>query len=54
MVKLSRTDSEPVAWQITAKAASLSAVQQLQLLQQLGAEGLVRRLQILQRAGLLS
>lgn len=53
VVKLSRTDAEPVAWQITAKAASLSAAQQLQLLQQLGAEGLVRRLQILQRAGLL-
>ena len=53
VVKLSRTDAEPVAWQISAKAASLSAAQQLQLLQQLGAEGLVRRLQMLQRAGLL-
>ena len=53
VVKLSRSDSEPVAWQITAKVATLSANEQLQLLKQQGAQGLVRRLQILQRAGLL-
>lgn len=58
VVKLSRDGTEakpgdPVAWQLKAGFATLVAGQQLQLLQQLGADGMARRLQILQRAGLL-
>jgi type IV pilus assembly protein PilN len=58
VVKLSRDGTEakpgePVAWQLKAGFAALAAGQQLQLLQQLGADGMARRLQILQRAGLL-
>ena len=58
VVKLSRDGTEakpgdPVAWQLKAGFANLAAAQQLQLLQQLGADGMARRLQILQRAGLL-
>ena len=56
VVKLSRdgaqaTPAEPVQWQITAKFAVLQPKQQLEVLQQLGAQGLARRLQLLQRAG---
>ena len=58
VVKVSRDGTEakpgdPVAWQLKAGFATLAAGQQLQLLQQLGADGMARRLQILQRAGLL-
>jgi len=58
VVKLSRDGmeakpGEPVAWQLKAGFATLAAAQQLRLLQQLGADGMARRLQILQRAGLL-
>lgn len=58
VLKLSRDGSEakpgePVIWQLKAGFAILPAAQQMQLLQQLGADGMTRRLQILQRAGLL-
>lgn len=43
----------PVAWDLNASFASVPAARQLALLQQLGAVGMVRRLQILQRAGVL-
>ena len=59
VMKLSRdggsqpASAEPVQWQITATFAVLQPKQQLEVLQQLGAQGLARRLQLLQRVGLL-
>ncbi len=56
VVKLSREASKPTApvdWDLTAAFATLPAPQQLRLLQSLGAEGLAKRLQILERAGVL-
>jgi type IV pilus assembly protein PilN len=59
VVKLSRdggaqsASAEPVQWSITAKFAVLQSKQQLEVLQQLGAQGLARRLLLLQRAGVL-
>jgi type IV pilus assembly protein PilN len=56
VVKLSREASKPAApvdWDLTAAFATLPAPQQLRLLQSLGAEGLAKRLQILERAGVL-
>ena len=56
VVKLSREASKPAApvdWDLTAAFATLPASQQLPLLQSLGAEGLAKRLQILERAGVL-
>ncbi len=56
VVKLSREASKPAApvdWDLTAAFATLPASQQLRLLQSLGAEGLAKRLQILERAGVL-
>jgi type IV pilus assembly protein PilN len=43
----------PVAWEIAVPLASLTPAAQLPLLQKLGADGMARRLQILQRAGVL-
>ena len=43
----------PVTWELTAGFATLAAPQQAQLLQRLGADGMARRLQILDRAGVL-
>jgi type IV pilus assembly protein PilN len=43
----------PVAWEITAPLVPLAPARQRQLLQQLGADGMARRLQILQQAGVL-
>jgi type IV pilus assembly protein PilN len=43
----------PVAWEITAPLVPLAPAIQLPLLQKLGADGMARRLQILQRAGVL-
>jgi type IV pilus assembly protein PilN len=56
VVKLSRDASKPAApvdWDLTAAFATLPAPEQLRLFQSLGAEGLARRLQILERAGVL-
>lgn len=56
VVKLSRDPAKPgapVEWDLTASFATLPPNQQLRLLQKLGAEGLARRLQILERAGVL-
>lgn len=56
VVKLSRDVTKPgapVEWDVTAAFATLPADQQVRLLQKLGAEGLARRLQILERAGVL-
>ena len=56
VVKLSRDASKPAApveWDLTAVFATLPAPQQLRLLQSLGADGLAKRLQILERAGVL-
>lgn len=56
VVKLSREASKPAApvdWDLTADFATLPAPQQLLLFQSLGAEGLAKRLQILERAGVL-
>jgi type IV pilus assembly protein PilN len=57
VVKLSRDGSkgaaEPVSWELTAGFAKLPVTRQVQLLRQLGADGMVQRLLILQRAGLL-
>jgi type IV pilus assembly protein PilN len=56
VVKLSREASKPAApvdWDLTAAFATLPAPQQLRLLQSLGSEGLAKRLQILERAGVL-
>jgi type IV pilus assembly protein PilN len=65
VVKLSREQSSgaaaakpaagagPVAWELSAGFATLPAARQLAVLQQLGAEGMARRLQILERAGVL-
>jgi len=54
VVKLSRDSAKPgapVIWDLTAAFASLPPNRQVQLLQDLGADGLARRLQILERAG---
>ncbi|MEY3545268.1 MAG: hypothetical protein RLZZ247_1425 [Cyanobacteriota bacterium] len=56
VVKLSREASKPAApvdWDLTAAFATLPAPQQLRLLQSLGSKGLAKRLQILERAGVL-
>jgi len=56
VVQLSRDPSQPAAqvdWELTAAFATLPAPQQLRLLQALGAEGLAKRLLILERAGVL-
>ena len=57
VIKLSRDGAkgadEPVRWELTATFATLPVARQVQVLQQLGAEGMVRRLRILQRAGVL-
>jgi type IV pilus assembly protein PilN len=57
VVKLSRDPAKPAApveWDLTAAFATLPPNQQVLLLQKLGADGLARRLQILERAGVLS
>jgi len=52
--KLSRDKpTEPLAWEITARFAPLQPAQQLTVLAQLQADGLARRMQVLQRAGVL-
>lgn len=54
VVKLSRDSAKPgapVIWDLTAAFASLPPNRQVQLLRDLGADGLARRLQILERAG---
>ncbi|MBV2352438.1 PilN domain-containing protein [Synechococcus sp. HK05] len=43
----------PVAWELNAKLAKLPADRQLALLQKLGADGMARRLLILEQAGVL-
>ena len=56
VVKLSRDPAKPAApveWDLTAAFATLPPNQQVRLLQKLGADGLARRLQILERAGVL-
>lgn len=54
VVKLSRDKpTEPLAWEITARFASLQPQQQASVLTSLQADGLARRLQVLQRAGVL-
>jgi len=56
VVKLSRDPAKPgapVEWDLTASFATLPPNQQVRLLQKLGADGLARRLQILERAGVL-
>ena len=57
VIKLSRDGSkgaaEPVSWELTAAFATMPAAEQLQVLQRLGAEGMLQRLRILQRAGVL-
>ena len=56
VVKLSRDAAKPAApveWDLTATFATLPPNQQVRLLQKLGAEGLARRLQILEQAGVL-
>jgi type IV pilus assembly protein PilN len=56
VVKLSRDAAKPAApveWDLTAAFATLPPNQQVRLLQKLGAEGLARRLQILEQAGVL-
>ena len=56
VIKLSRDAAKPGApleWDLTAAFATVPAVRQVQLLQNLGAEGLAQRLQILERAGVL-
>ena len=56
VIKLSRDAAKPGApleWDLTAAFATVPAVRQVQLLQNLGAEGLAKRLQILERAGVL-
>jgi len=54
VVKLTRDQpSAPLAWELSAKFANLRPAEQLRVLQQLQADGLVRRLQLLQRAGVL-
>lgn len=60
VVKLSRDSASgkesgaaPVAWELSAQFAKLPAARQLTVLQQLKAEGLARRLQVLERAGVL-
>ncbi len=57
VIKLSRDGSkgaaEPVSWELAAPFATLPAARQVQLLRQLGAEGMLQRLLILQRAGVL-
>ena len=56
VVKLSRDPAKagaPVNWDLTAAFATLPPNRQVQVLKALGAEGLARRLQILERAGVL-
>jgi type IV pilus assembly protein PilN len=56
VIKLSRDAAKagaPLEWDLTAAIATLPAAQQVQVLQTLGAEGLARRLQILEQAGVL-
>ena len=56
VVKLSRDPAKPgapVDWDLTAAFAAVPAPQQVQLLETLGAQGLARRLQIMDRAGVL-
>ena len=56
VIKLSRDAAKPGApleWDLTAAFATVPAARQVQLLQNLGAEGLAKRLQILERAGVL-
>ena len=56
MVKLSRDPVQkgaPVEWDLTAAFAAVPAQEQVLLLKQLGAEGMARRLQILEQAGVL-
>ena len=56
VVKLSRDPAQkgaPVEWDLTAAFAAVPAQEQVLLLKQLGAEGMARRLQILEQAGVL-
>jgi hypothetical protein len=54
VVKLSRDKpTEPLGWELTARFASLQPQQQVMVLASLQADGLARRLQLLQRAGVL-
>lgn len=57
VIKLSRDDGkgadELVRWELTAAFATLPVARQVQLLQQLGAQGMVQRLRLLGRAGVL-
>ena len=56
VVKLSRDPAQagaPVEWDLTAAFVTVPVQQQVPLLEQLGAEGLAQRLQILEQAGVL-
>jgi type IV pilus assembly protein PilN len=56
VIRLSRDVAKagaPLEWDLTAAFATVPAARQVQLLQSLGAEGLAKRLQILERAGVL-
>jgi type IV pilus assembly protein PilN len=56
VIRLSRDVAKagaPLEWDLTAAFVTLPAARQVQLLQSLGAEGLAKRLQILERAGVL-
>ena len=54
VAKLSREKpAEPLAWQLTARFAALKPRQQAVVLEALQADGLARRLQVLQRAGVV-
>ena len=54
VVKLSRDKStEPLAWELTARFAALKPRQQEAALAALQADGLARRMQVLQRAGVV-
>lgn len=56
VIKLSRDAAKagaPLEWDLTAAFATLPAAQQVQVLQNLGAQGLAQRLLILERVGVL-
>lgn len=54
VVKLSRDKAtEPLAWELTARFAALKPSQQEAVLAALQADGLARRMQVLQRAGVM-
>lgn len=58
VIKLSREQATapvagPVAWDLTASFATVPVARQSDVLQELGADGMARRLQMLERAGVL-